>query len=484
MAPTLTLSRSTPARSELHAILMHSDDVGDRPHDLDWAVLESRGFEAKVGQAMIVSGGARPTAVVGLGPRDGVDSAAVRRAGAGLARAAKRVERASVSGLVELPDSVDRAAAAQALAEGVVLGAYQFTALKTEPEPSHLKSVAVVATGGKKVQAALDVGVAIGEATGAARDLVNRPGGELTPAVLARTASSMAKRAGLQVKVMDLAAIKRAKLGGLLGVNRGSTQQPRFVEINYQPKGRRTGFLALVGKGITFDAGGLSIKNSQGMMTMKSDMAGAAAVIAAMSALPAVAPTAKVVAYLPMTDNMLGGDASRPGDVLTIRNGTTVEVLNTDAEGRLILADALSVASAAKPDAIVDLATLTGACMVALGKKVAGLMGNHDGWIDQVRAAADAAGESVWPLPLPAEYRRDLDSTVADLKNIGGSHGGALTAGLFLKEFVADGIPWAHLDIAGPSFADAEWGENPKGGTGFGVRTLVQLVSTFQKPAS
>jgi leucyl aminopeptidase len=463
--------------------MVFSDDLDDRPHDLDWDVLESRGFEAKAGQAMIVSGPGRPTAVVGAGARDAVDTATVRRIGAGLARAAHRVKRASISGLTDLPDTVDRSDAAQALAEGLVLGAYGFTTLKSDPKPSSLTSVAVVATGGKKAQAALDRGVAIAGGACLARDLVNRPGGELTPAVLARAAASMAKAAGLQVKVMDLAAIKRAKLGGVLGVNRGSTQQPRFVEITYQPKGRRTGFLALVGKGITFDAGGLSIKTGQGMMTMKSDMAGAAAVIGAMSALPAVAPSTKVVAYLPMTDNMLGGDASRPGDVLTIKNGKTVEVLNTDAEGRLILADALSVASAAKPDAIVDLATLTGACMVALGKKVAGLMGNDDGWIDQVRDAADAAGESVWPLPLPAEYRKDLDSSVADLKNIGGSWGGALTAGLFLQEFVADGIPWVHIDIAGPSFSDTEAGATPKGGTGFGVRTLVQLASTFEKPS-
>jgi leucyl aminopeptidase len=283
--------------------------------------------------------------------------------------------------------------------------------------------------------------------------------------------------------VHDEAAIKRLKLGGLLGVNRGSAQPPRFVELTYEPAGRATGTLALVGKGITFDSGGLSIKTGQGMMTMKCDMGGAAAVLAEMTVLPVVKPRARVRAFVPMTDNMTGPDATRPGDVLRIRNGKSVEVLNTDAEGRLILADALSLASEAKPDAIVDLATLTGACMVALGPSIAGLMGDET-WVAQVRAAADRAGERVWPLPLPADYRKQLDSPVADLKNIGGQYGGSLTAGLFLKEFVGNGTAWAHLDIAGPAFLDAEDGENPKGASGFGVRLLVELARSFEKPVT
>jgi leucyl aminopeptidase len=282
--------------------------------------------------------------------------------------------------------------------------------------------------------------------------------------------------------VLDLAAIKRLRLGGLLGVNRGSVQPPQFVEIEYKPTGRPTGTLAFVGKGITFDSGGLSLKTGAGMMTMKCDMSGAAAVIGAMSVLPEVAPKVRVIGYLPITDNMTDGDATRPGDILRIRNGKTVEVLNTDAEGRLILADALVLASEARPDAIVDLATLTGACLVALGPSIAGLMGNDQAWNDQVRAAADRVGERLWPLPLPEDYRKMLDSPVADLKNIGGPHGGALTAGLFLREFVGEGIPWVHLDIAGPAFNEAtEDGEIPKGGTGFGVRTLIELARTFAK---
>jgi len=256
------------------------------------------------------------------------------------------------------------------------------------------------------------------------------------------------------------------------------------VEVSYapDPAAECRGSVALVGKGITFDSGGLSIKTGAGMMTMKCDMSGAAAVLGAMSAIAAVAPPVKVTGYMPMTDNMLGGDATRPGDVLTMANGATVEVLNTDAEGRLVLADALSLASRAEPDAIVDLATLTGACMVALGPKVAGLMGNNEAWVAQLADAAERTGERVWRLPLPDDYKEQLDSPVADMKNIGGPHGGALTAGLFLSSFVAEGIPWAHLDIAGPAFTDAEGGETAKGGTGFGVRMLLDALVNFEPP--
>jgi leucyl aminopeptidase len=282
------------------------------------------------------------------------------------------------------------------------------------------------------------------------------------------------------VKVLGVAELEAQKLGGVLGVGQGSQQTPRFVRMTYNPSGAR-GSLALVGKGVVFDSGGLSLKPAGGMETMKTDMSGGAAVIATMSVLEELGVRAKVTGYVPMVENMPSGQAIRPGDVLRIRNGKTVEVLNTDAEGRLILADALSLAAEDEPDAIVDAATLTGACMVALGEKVAGLMGNRDSWCDQVRAAADRAGEPVWPLPLPKQYRKQIDSEIADIKNIGGSYGGALTAGLFLEEFV-DGVPWVHLDIAGPARANADDGELVKGGTGFGVRTLVEVASSFKKP--
>jgi leucyl aminopeptidase len=268
----------------------------------------------------------------------------------------------------------------------------------------------------------------------------------------------------------------------VVGVGQGSGNPPRLVKATYSPPGKK-GSVAFVGKGVVFDSGGLSLKTSSGMETMKIDMSGAAAVLAAMSVLKELGVKAKVTAYVPMVENMPSGTAIRPGDVLKIRNGKTVEVLNTDAEGRLILADALALAAEDKPDAVVDVATLTGACMVALGDKIAGLMGNSETWNEQVQAAADAVGEPVWPLPMPQEYRKLLESEVADLRNIStGSYGGALTAALFLSEFV-DGVPWVHLDIAGPARAGGDDGYLVKGGTGFAVRTLVELVDRFKKPA-
>jgi leucyl aminopeptidase len=267
-----------------------------------------------------------------------------------------------------------------------------------------------------------------------------------------------------------------------MGVNRGSDQPPRFVELRYTPRGDARGTVALVGKGITFDSGGLSLKTGTGMMTMKCDMAGAAAVLGAFVAVAHLRPDVEVRGYLPLTDNMTGGDATRPGDVFTLRNGKTIEVLNTDAEGRLVLADALAFASEAQPDALIDLATLTGACVTALGNKLAGLMGRNDAWLDQVESAAASTGEPVWRLPLPVEYRKQVESSVADMKNIGSGSAGALVAGLILGEFVAEPVPWAHLDIAGPAFTDSEDAEVTKGGTGYGVRLLVDLVERFEKP--
>jgi len=269
----------------------------------------------------------------------------------------------------------------------------------------------------------------------------------------------------------------------VIGVGQGSDRPPRFVKVVYDPPGGKArGTLAFVGKGVTFDTGGISIKPADGMEAMKTDMGGAAAALGAMSTLKALGVRHRVVSYTPMVENMPSGNAIRPGDVLRMRDGQTVEVLNTDAEGRLILADALAWAVDEKPDAIVDLATLTGACVVALGEKIAGLMGNHDSWSAQVRAAADRAGEPMWHLPLPDDYRKNLESEVADLRNISSTrYGGALTAGLFLEAFV-DGRPWVHLDIAGPARASADDGELTSGGTGFGVRTLVELACTFELP--
>ncbi|MDG2428060.1 MAG: leucyl aminopeptidase [Acidimicrobiales bacterium] len=484
--PKFSTARRFPARSEVvaHGITTAWLD-GDSalPSGLDRADLLRLGFTAKAGQIQIVPVDGRLLAAVGLGDLESLSNDSLRQTAAALSRAVRgqrslATDLASVVAAAAGPAEVEGVAA---VVEGLSLALYRFGYQSTESSvhSDKLTRIVLVGSTSANTRAAVERAVAVTRGVTLARDLVNEPGGSLTPPKFANRVRRMARDRGLTFKVMDEAAIRRARMGGLLGVNRGSTQPPRFVELTYTPEGRSKGTLALVGKGLTFDAGGLSIKSGQGMMDMKMDMGGAAAVVGAMSVLPSVAPQCKVRAYLPMTDNMLGGDATRPGDVLTIRNGKTIEVLNTDAEGRLILADALSVASEAKPDAVVDLATLTGACMVALGPSIAGLMGRGDGFLQQVEASSSRTGERVWRLPLPDDYRCMIESPVADMKNIGGSYGGAITAGLLLGEFVAEGIDWAHLDIAGPAFTDSDEAEVVRGGTGFGVRLLVDLATSF-----
>jgi leucyl aminopeptidase len=436
--------------------------------------LDGQGFSAKPGEHRVVPDG------LGCDAERTVDD--VRLVGGAVARAAKRHADVSTD-VLGLLGELNPAAAAQAFAEGLGLGQYSYTVLKSDPKPSQLERVHVVGKGGKRVQDALDTGIAVADAVAVARDLVNEPGGSLTPPAFAAEVESLGESYGFDVTVLGKAEIEAAGMGGVLGVNRGSEIEPRFLELRWTPEGKPRGVVALVGKGITFDSGGLSIKPSEGMLTMKGDMAGGAAVVGAFCGLAAVQPKVEVRGYVPLTDNMTGGDAMRLGDVLRISNGKTVEVHNTDAEGRLILADALSRASEEGPDAIVDLATLTGACMVALGDDRAGVFGTHDEWVGQVLGAAEAAGEQAWRLPLPVEWRPKLDSDIADMKNIAGSrYGGASIAALFLREFVGEGIPWAHLDIAGPAFADGESAIHTKGGTGYGVRTLLTLLKGFAKP--
>jgi leucyl aminopeptidase len=449
--------------------------------ELDVGYLAERGFEGKLGEACAVPADDGSTIVaIGMGTAEAVTVETFRRAGAAFAKAAWNDSRAAID-ILDAAGELDRGASAQALAEGAVLSAYRFTKYKNEAKPSKLESLVVVGRGAK-VQTGADRGARIAGAVSLARDLVNEPAGAMTPIRLAEVATEVAEREGLDVTILDEVAIANEGLGGLQGVAQGSDQPPRLIELVYDPPGARA-TVALVGKGITFDSGGLSLKTADGMETMKTDMSGAAAVLATMSVLPALAPKVKVIGILPTTENMPSGTAIKPGDVLKIRNGKTVEVLNTDAEGRLVLADGLSLAVEAGVDAIIDLATLTGACMVALGREIAGLMGNNDAWVTQVGDAADRAGEKVWPLPLPDDYRKKIDSEVADIRNTGGDrYGGALTAGLFLKEFVAD-VPWAHLDIAGPARSEADDAYTPKGASGFGVRTLVELLTRYRRPA-
>jgi leucyl aminopeptidase len=449
--------------------------------DLDVTFLAERGFEGKPGEALAVPSGRGTWIALGVGEPDKVTAETLRRAAAAFVRTAWRDVTGATTLLAAAPPGLDLGLAAQAIAEGASLAAYRFSRYKGSPKPSKLESLAVVGAGEPAVHG-LDRGARVAAAVALARDIVNEPARAMTPRKLADLAAEVAEAEGLTLTVLDEQAILAEGLGGLAGVAQGSDEPARLIQLVYDPPSGAEASVALVGKGITFDSGGLSIKTAEGMETMKTDKSGAAAVLAAMSVIAALAPPIRVLAIIPATENMPGGSALKPGDVLTARNGKTIEVLNTDAEGRLVLADGLSLAVEAEVDAIIDVATLTGACVVALGRKVAGLMGNHQGWIDQVSQAAARAGEEVWPLPLPEDYRKQIDSDVADIKNIGaGRYAGALTAGLFLREFVGD-IPWAHLDIAGPARSEDDDGYLQKGGTGFGVRTLVEAVMGFEKP--
>jgi leucyl aminopeptidase len=309
-----------------------------------------------------------------------------------------------------------------------------------------------------------------------ARDLINTPPSDLYPKQFADTATAACRGLKLEVEVLDQRALARGKYGGILAVGQGSARPPRLVRVAYRhPKAKR--HLALVGKGITFDSGGISLKPPAQMDWMKSDMSGAAAVLAALTAIGRIKPVVNVTGWMPLAENMPSGSAQRPSDVITIRGGKTVEVLNTDAEGRLVLADALVRAGEESPDVIVDVATLTGAQMVALGTRTAGIMSNDDELRAQLHDLATAVGEQMWPMPLPPDQRASMNSPIADIANIGDRYGGMLTAGLFLQEFVPKDTPWAHLDIAGPAFNTGDpFGYTPKGGTGIAVRTFVALA--------
>jgi leucyl aminopeptidase len=362
---------------------------------------------------------------------------------------------------------------AEATAFGALLGSYNFSRYRSNGHPApELRLIA-----GDDVADAIRRAEVLAAAVTLVRDLVNTSPSHLYPESFAAQAGQVAAAAGLGIEVLDDAALAEGGYGGISGVGQGSVHSPRLVRLSYQhPDASRT--VVFAGKGITFDSGGLSLKPPKAMETMKSDMGGAAAVLAALQAIAALKPTVNVVGYLPLAENMPGSGAQRPSDVITAYGGTTVEVLNTDAEGRLVLADALATSATDSPDLLVDIATLTGAQVVALGNRVSGVMANDDAVRDGVVDAASRAGESMWPMPLPEELRKGLDSKVADLANVAAERdGGMLVAGLFLREFVPDGVRWAHLDIAGPSFHEGEpYGYVAKGGTGVAVRTLVQIA--------
>jgi leucyl aminopeptidase len=371
----------------------------------------------------------------------------------------------------------------RAVAEGAYLGGYAYNRYRTAASKRTTKrpvgsAVLVVDDPrDKKVRAAVERAAVIGDAVTLARDLVNTPPGDLRPDAFSQAAVDACTAVGCDVDVLDEQALTDGGYGGILGVGAGSSNPPRLVRIAYNGGKSAKTTVHLVGKGITFDSGGLSLKTAQGMEWMKSDMGGAAAVIATLRAVAQLAPAVNVVGWVPTAENMPSGHAIRPSDVLTMRGGKTVEVLNTDAEGRLILADAISRAAEENPDIIIDIATLTGAQLIALGTHVYAVMANDDALRAEITAAAAAAGEQSWPMPLPEELRKSLDSEVADIANVGERNGGMLVAGVFLKDFVPEGQRWAHLDIAGPSYNQGEpHGYTPKGGTGVPVRTLVEFL--------
>ncbi|MER5866521.1 leucyl aminopeptidase [Kitasatospora sp. NPDC002040] len=437
------------------------------PAGLSPAFLAGSGFSGAPGQTLHLPG--EPvTVLLGCGPRGGYGRATARAAGARLARAVAGYGRLAV----QAP-----AAELRPLVEGFLLGGYRFAGYFSAP-PAAGQRIDLVTADTAGARAELAAGVRVGEAVLLARDLVNEPGEALTPPEFADRAVRIAAGSGLECEVWDAGRIAAERLGGLLGVSRGSLVPPRLVRLRYRPADPAARRIALVGKGVTYDAGGLSLKPNAELAAMKADMAGAAAVLAAMSTLTALNCPVAVDGWLPLTENMPNGDPIRVGDVLRMRSGSTVEVRHADAEGRLILADALTLAGETAPDAVIDLATLTDAAAVALGRRITAVMGTDEALTDALRTAGRRAGEELWPLPLPDSYRPQLASRVADLANytIGVRHGTALLAGLFLREFVPPGIPWAHLDIQGTALSDTDDGEWVPGGTGVGVRTLIEYL--------
>ncbi len=417
--------------------------------------------------------------LVGLGAA-GPDAEARLRAGAARALRAARQQRAQSVAFL-LRGAVEPGRAARAITEGVLLGGFEDRRFKTDDEDAapHVLRCDVVCQDpvATDVQRAVEVGRTLGEASNRARELANAPGNLLTPRDFADQARALLADSGVTVEVLDEAAIEQLGMGLLLGVARGSAEPPRLIVMRHEPAGAPAApMLGLVGKGVTFDSGGTSLKPADGMEWMKDDMAGGAAVVCAMRAIGRLGPGTRVIGIVPATENMPGGRATKPGDVLTGASGTTVEVINTDAEGRLILADALWYAREQGATHLVDVATLTGACVVALGKAASGLFGRPQSWVNTVQRAADRAGERIWPLPLYEDYREQLRSATADLMNVGGREAGACTAAAFLRGFAGD-VPWAHLDIAGTAWASDSRPGQAKGATGVMVRTLVELAS-------
>lgn len=487
---TVTLTSQNPARLTTDALVVAVAQQDGAPVLLgaDWLPKDLRTELLRDARTLAVTGAvdevrripaaglsARVLVLTGVGGETAPTAEALRRA----AGAATRELAGTATVALALP--AEDLAGATAVVEGALLGAYGYSRYReadaaTSAPVASLTVVTPLAKD-KALKAAADRAQVVAEAVHATRDLVNTAPNDLYPAAFADAARAAVKDAGargLKITVLDEKALLAGGYGGIMGVGQGSVRPPRLVKVAYTPT-RPRAKVALVGKGITFDSGGISIKPAAGMEAMKSDMAGAAAVLHTVVAAARLGLPVAVTGWLCLAENMPSGSAQRPSDVITIRGGKTVEVLNTDAEGRLVMADGLVAATEEKPDVVLDIATLTGAQVVALGYRVSAVMGADDVRAEVV-AAAEASGEQFWPMPLPAELRAGLKSKVADLANIGDRFGGMLSAGIFLQEFVGS-TPWAHLDVAGPAFNEkAPHGYTPAGGTGVGVRTLLALL--------
>mgnify|MGYP001570239943 FL=1 len=472
--------------------ISHPFDEIDRKFDGEISKIAARsGFDGKHGQTLLFPTfgkiSAKNVAIVGLGERKSFTADSARKIGGLIVKIAKSHRAATVATAIPGFDlkGIDFRNTAQAFAEGVFLSAYRFhvyhgTLKKKEKPPRELKSVIVYERGARQAVSAeqgIKQAEVLSRATNYARDLVNTPSSEMTPARMAEEAKSLAGK-GIRVKIMDAKEMERRGMYAALAVARGSAHSPVGVHLSYHPTGAKK-TVAIVGKAVTFDSGGLSLKPAKSMESMKIDMAGAASVLGLFRAIAELRPSVAVHGIFLAVENMPSGSAYRPGDVVRAMNGTTIEVLNTDAEGRVTLADALSYAQTLKPDMIVDLATLTGACVVALGNDVAALLANDAKLSKRLMSAATESGEPLWELPLYEQYNEQIKSKIADIKNTGEGSAGTITAALFLKHFV-DETPWAHLDIAGPSYVERETRpDQPYGGSGYGVRLLARFLQGF-----
>jgi leucyl aminopeptidase len=466
-------------RADVVVVPVDGDGLRDRLRRLGFAGgiarrAEAADFRGRPDDAFVHAGDRNTVMLIGMGSAPGPD--AWRKLGSRARREAERQGAKRVA--VCLGDAIDRDDAMTAVAESFLLVGYRFDRYKLERKPSKVESLVLV---GERVpkpavwKPVLDRASALAGLVCAARDIVNEPPSVATPSFIAKHAERLAvETPGLKLEVWSGRRLEREKLAGLIAVARGTVEEPRFIQLRHAPSGAKAR-VALVGKGITFDSGGLSLKPAKSMETMKYDMAGAATVLSVVAAVAKLGLPIAVTAYAPTTENLPGERAQKPGDVITFMNGKTAEVLNTDAEGRLILADALALAAKTKPDVIVDVATLTGAARVALGNAYGAVLGNDQGTIDRLLAAGRTVGEPLWQLPLAREYKEDIRSPIADVKNVGGPEGGTITAALFLEEFVGD-AKWAHLDIAGPAFAERDTVLSGKGATAFGVRLLVEWL--------